>query len=476
MLAIALLLQFAVASEHGAGKMPAIHELQKQRADHIKKAAAIRDGAKASDREPTDDEITKINGAVAAVEELDKQIAEAKTAQERAQRLASIDGLLDSIKADPAKAANDNAAAIRATVPATVRRFNSKIWKGADAEKKAHAFGSWMRYAYNGNGSDRKWLADNGYIDMDAAQYTTGNTAGGFLVPPSQLFNEVIDLVEQYGVFRQNAQMLPMSGDNILVPKIDTGITSYWVTEATADSATAITKSSLAGSNVGVTAGKLATLTLASREMFRDSAVNVGELIGRKIALAFAQAEDNAGFIGDGSATYGGYTGILTHCASGSLYTSGTAGQSSFGALTITEISNFMAKLPAYARTNAKFYISAAGYSALMARLAYAAGGTTKADIAGGFGPTFMGAPVVITQVLNSTLTAQTSTKLFLYGDLSLSSYFGERQGTEIAVSDDRYFDTDQIAIRGIERVGVTSHSCSGSTAGPVVCFKTSSS
>ena len=109
-----------------------------------------------------------------------------------------------------------------------------------------------------------------------------------------------------------------------------------------------------------------------------------------------------------------------------------------------------------------------------MERLAHAQGGVTRSETEAGSQLSFLGYPVVITQVANSTLTAQASTVILGFGDLRLASTFGDRQAMEVQTSSERVFDQDQVAIRGVERFDFVAHDLgNASTAGAFVALKT---
>jgi HK97 family phage major capsid protein len=64
----------------------------------------------------------------------------------------------------------------------------------------------------------------------------------------------------------------------------------------------------------------------------------------------------------------------------------------------------------------------------------------------------------VFSQVLNSTTTAQASTNILFVGDLKQGAMLGTRRGVSILVSEHRYFEYDQLAIRGTERFDINVH------------------
>jgi HK97 family phage major capsid protein len=378
------------------------------------------------------------------------------------------------------------------TVPAQAKRWSSgnlKAFKGADAEFKAYAFGLWATWSLKSSIKGQRidpaipeWLANHGIIEKAAngqyftkAQSESVNSAGGDLVP-EEFLPELIRLVESYGVVRANARVRPMTRETLALPRRTGGLTAYFVGEEINDSGTAITKSSVATTKHQLVARKLATYTLESVELVEDAAVSIGDFIAQEIALAFANKEDDCGFNGTGTSTYGHIVGVLPFAGTASTVTAATA-NTAFSTLDLADFHAVTAKLPQYARANAKWYVSSAGFSDAMERLAYAGGGNTVMNIQGGSSLSFLGYPVVITQVLNSTQTAQTSTKLLAFGDLAMGVTFGDRRSMTIQTDESRHFDTDQVAIKGTERFDIACHTFdSTSAAGPVIVLKTPAS
>jgi HK97 family phage major capsid protein len=63
------------------------------------------------------------------------------------------------------------------------------------------------------------------------------------------------------------------------------------------------------------------------------------------------------------------------------------------------------------------------------------------------------------------------------FGDHTKAATFGDRRGINVAFSAERYFDTDEIAVRGTERFDFVAHDLGTATvAGPVVGLMSSSS
>ena len=105
-------------------------------------------------------------------------------------------------------------------------------------------------------------------------------------------------------------------------------------------------------------------------------------------------------------------------------------GNTAFSTLDLADFEAMVGKLPMYPGIRPKWFISQAGWAASMMRLADAAGGNTMAMLAEGPTRMFLGYPVVISQSMNSTLTAQTSTPgLVHFGDLQMGAILGSRRG-----------------------------------------------
>jgi HK97 family phage major capsid protein len=75
--------------------------------------------------------------------------------------------------------------------------------------------------------SAEKFCSEHG-IQVTRAMSEGVNESGGYLVP-EEFGNDLIDLREQYGVFRRNAKMVPMSSDTRSDPRRTGGLTAYFV-------------------------------------------------------------------------------------------------------------------------------------------------------------------------------------------------------------------------------------------------------
>lgn len=345
-----------------------------------------------------------------------------------------------------------------------------------------------MATAWN-HGPSKLWCEKRG-IQMNAmlAQSGAANNLGGILVP-DVLADTIIDLKEQYGVFAQYADRWPMTSDNVTIARRNTGLTVYAVSDGVAT-----TESTMTWDGVTLSAKEWACLARYPLTLAEDAIVSIADKLAGEMAWAFAKKEDECGFLGDGTSTYAGIRGLkvlMDDAQHGnSVTTNGStnggqvvaaAGGTSLGATVLTDYERVVGLLPQYAAMNAKWYFSRAAFASGPQRLMDAAGGNTNNTLASGGpgslpGPMFLGYPVVISQVL-PTNTATSSTVVAFFGDLALASCYGSRREIGIATSTERYFETRQIGIQGIERFDIVNHDLGDtSNAGPIVSLKLSAS
>jgi HK97 family phage major capsid protein len=224
--------------------------------------------------------------------------------------------------------------------------------------------GMWMLGHLFGRQDAKEWCAANNLASVwldknftpvrNTANEKT-NTNGGFLVP-TVLENMIIDLREQYGVFRGIARSMPMSSDSVSIPRRIGGLTAYPIGESTAPTA-----STKAWGKVDLTAKKWGVLTKYTTEIAEDAIIAIAEDLTKEIAYAFSVSEDDAGFNGDGTSTYAGILGILTkfqnQVSAGASTLAGAldaaSGHDTFAEIDNTDLTNLMAKLPKYAEGNA---------------------------------------------------------------------------------------------------------------------------
>lgn len=446
-------------------------ELQQDRAHFIRSAEDIQAKATKEDRLPTDDEIREIDEHISNAAKIATQIEQRQAADIRVERLSRLsEDLKKSNKAitTPSQPANEPYEA-KLTVPATARRYSGLVaFKGPNADYNAYCSGQWIRAAIFNDASARSWCGANGIDFRNTLQEGT-NTTGGYLVP-DQFAQTIIDLRETYGVFRANCDVFPMGSDTAKIPRRSGGATAYWGSESGT-----MTASTPTWNQVQLVAKKLYCLVKMSSEVAEDAIINLADYLAREFAYQLAYQEDLAGFLGDGTSTYGNITGVFTAIIDGT-HTAGavdaTSGHDLFTEVDLTDLTGLMGKLPQYAIGNAKWYCSQYAAQVVFGRLAASAGGNTIQMMGGGFAPSFLGYPIVVSQVLTASTSAINNTYMLGFGDLRAAATLGDRRGIQVAQTMDYYFNTDEIGLRATERVDINVHDLGDTTnAGPFVAL-----
>jgi HK97 family phage major capsid protein len=425
----------------------------------------------------------RLNELADVAERSDEQTAElrrltdeadkVKTDLEFEERLAAKEAELRAVveRAAPAPAPAPEAKKepkleIRAISPShtSLRAFNDS----PEAVESAYRCGRWIRGHVFKNQEDLRWCKDHG-VETRALNEGS-NSAGGALVP-EEFANRVIRLVETYGTFPGAAENVSMTRDTMVIPKRLSGTTAYFVGEGSS-----VTESEPTYGNVSIVAKKLAVGCRMSTEVVEDALVSLADSVAAEFATSLAYKIDLCGWLGDGTSQYGGINGIVnkindgTHTAS---VVSAASGNTGFETLDVEDFLAAMGKLPLFARQGAAWYVSPAGYAASIARLKYAAGGNTGSDLGAGVSDTWLGYPVRMVHVLNSTLGADSNKVKVLFGNMNLSSIYARRRDFSVRLFDQVYATTDQLLLQGTMRFDINHHSLgTTSEVGPVIALK----
>ena len=453
-------------------------------------AAALSNLAESESRELTDDEKKTFDGLMAdykAIQENDLPRAEWLQAEEDRLASARIDARIANGDASgqagrplrgpesPDAIASETgirAAAIKVPPRALAYGGSLRHFTGPYAVQEAYLVGRWIMGAVFNHKPSVTWCLDHG-VEIRAAMAGNDNSLGGVLVP-DEFAATLIRLVEMYGTFRRKARVWPMASDHTMIPRRAGGVTTYWV----GDNAS-ITESNMTLDQVTLTARKLAALVKWSSELDEDAVLRLADLLSFEIGYAFAVKEDQCGFLGTGASTYGGIQGLITACTTATATTvTAITANTAYSTLDLADFEAMIGKLPEFPGIQPEWYISKAGWAASMMRLADAAGGSISDIISGDRRPMFLGYPVNLVQCMNATLTAQTSAKGICYfGDLSMAATMGTRREITLQTTSERYFEYDQLAIKGTERFDINVHDVGDtSVAGAIIMLAMPSS
>jgi len=331
---------------------------------------------------------------------------------------------------------------------------------------------------YNGFWPNEAMAKDFGVVVMRAIgkDMGEGTQTGGSALVPTDLANWIIQKLGKYGKFRKHATKVKLGTSGQMVPRIDSDLTVYMPGEGAE-----ITKSDLTVHTIALLVKKFACLTAVSRELDEDSVVGLGEIVGISITRSMAKKEDLVGFLGDGTSTYFGMTGITGALLGvdetiGNIKSLKVGSGNAYSELTLDDFEGTVAILPDDADGDAKWFCSKKFYYTVMYKLARAAGAADLfAILTDKKQHFFMGFPVEFVSAMPST--EANSQICAVLGDLQLGSYLGERRVLTIAKSNDVYFANDQIGVRGTERIDVNAYGVGDtSEAGPIVGLITAAS
>ncbi len=449
--------------------MKTIQELRDDRVHALRSAGDMNDKIEKENRLPTSEERTTIDDFMSQASKIQAEIDAIQAAHDQRTKLNdALKGLAKPEARKVAEAPNANPVGGETStieVSDYSHRYGKlKAFTGKDAELNALKSGMAIRAAFLGDYKARRFCEQHGIESRSMSENV--NTAGGFLVP-EEMSTAIIDLREQYGVFRRNCQVLAMGRDTITIPRRVAGLTAYFVAEGTAGTA-----SDKSFDQVQLVAKKLYALTYLSTELAEDAIINIADDLAQEMGYAFALKEDQCGFNGDGTSTYGGIEGVTVKIVGLAGAVNATAGHDTLAEIDSTDLANLMGKLPAYARMGAKWFVSQTAFDIVFGRLAIGAGGNTLSMLGGAIQRSYLGYPIEVSQVLPTATTTLGTSAMILFGNLAQAATLGERRGIAVKRSDEIKFVEDQIALKATERIDINVHDLGdASTAGPVVAL-----
>lgn len=270
---------------------------------------------------------------------------------------------------------------------------------------------------------------------------------GGYVVP-TEFRTTLLSLIEQYGLIRNRATIVPMRSNELVMPKLAGGVSVYWLgeTEAVPETRPSFGEFRLAVKKLG------AAVPLSS-ELLEDSSIEMANLIATLFAQASAREEDRVGFVGDISGAADPFNGVL--------YDPGvTAYVMASTKTAFTDIDADMLEEVASSKSSAGFggmpewYMHRTIFS-IVRRLKYSGSGEyIYADpVAPGEPGTIWGYPVNLVEVMPAASASGTSKPFIFFGDMR-NMYMGDRASMAIARNDSLGFLSDKVYVRALERIG----------------------
>lgn len=399
----------------------------------------------------TEDEKADVKDDAACVAELPKEdpaVAEEKEAEAQVEK--SLNSLMAKMKKElGADITSEMKKAIKEHLELKEKKagmYNKEI---SASEKRV-----------NQNGYLRSLI--KGLVTQDVVslkELTTdasGSPYGGYVVD-SELSAEIRHLITEYGVARREMTTVTLSKNSYKANSLATDVTVYWVDEGAAIGSTQVV---LGQSTLELE--KLGAIVTMTSELLEDEELDLMSFIGSRVAEGFAKAEDEAFFKGDGTSTYGGFTGLLKNTATNNVAITGTT----FTSVDADDLIDMVDATPQGALSNSKYFLHRTIMSVI--RKLKATDGTYIYQAPSVSGPaTIWGYPVVLVEAMPAAADTAVSTAFVLFGDMKKACIHGTKAGGLKAASfnagsvrnvadsaDINLITTDREAVRWTERVG----------------------
>jgi HK97 family phage major capsid protein len=286
---------------------------------------------------------------------------------------------------------------------------------------------------------------------------TTDDANGGYLVD-SELASEIQRLATEYGIARREMRVETLSKNSLEIPTALTDLSVFWTDERGVKSSSQPTFS-----RPELTLKKITSIIPLTDELLEDTEFDLFRYISDVVAEKMAQKEDLAFFCGDGSATYGSFTGLLNNTSVNEVVLTG----STFASVTADDLLDMIDETHPGAISTGKFY----GHRTIMSvlrQLKASTAGTYVYQAPSEKGPeTVWGYPFVRVEAMPSISDSAEGTSFLLFGDLRKASWIGVKAGgmsmaiaKEATISntanngDIDLFRQDMTALRFVERIG----------------------
>jgi HK97 family phage major capsid protein len=177
---------------------------------------------------------------------------------------------------------------------------------------------------------------------------------------PPELFGLILIFAEMHGAARRLFRPAETTAGELDLSGIATNVTAHWTDEGTNSTAEDFTFSQ--GKAIPK---KLDVLVPLSRELKEDAPPELLDVILEAAGAAMGKQEDLAAFIGDGTPTYGKFTGILN--ASTNIVTMDPS-QTSIDKVNVDDMRSLRDAVPAARRLGAAYMLSPTVLSTLQSR------------------------------------------------------------------------------------------------------------
>jgi HK97 family phage major capsid protein len=193
-----------------------------------------------------------------------------------------------------------------------------------------------------------------GLTDVQERLQTTSTSdtpSAGYLLPKPFLA-ELFVILEDFGLVRRLFRTVPMSSKDIDLKNVLGKVVAYWT-----DEGANIEQSDLELGEEELVNKGLKGITSWTRELEEDMAISLLPAVQEQFAESIAEKEDKAGLLGDGSSTYGGFTGLL-NLSGAQTVTAATGNTSASDAVTEDNLRSMRDQLSEARKMNGRWIMS----------------------------------------------------------------------------------------------------------------------
>jgi len=249
---------------------------------------------------------------------------------------------------------------------------------------------------------------------------------------------------------------MQLSKNSYKANELVTDVSTYWVDEGGSIKSSQV----VLGQNT-LELNKLATVVALTAELIEDEEIDLFSFIAGRVAEGFAKKEDDAFFKGDGTSTYGSFTGLLESSYVNEVSISGTT----FASVDADDLLDMQDSTPSAASKNAKYYLHRTILTYIR-KLKDTEENYIYQRPSGELPGLIWNKPYVLVESMPSKTDTAAETSFVLYGDLKKGCIFGYKgsvrakrfdAGVVRNVADGgdiNLITSDREAIRFVERVG----------------------
>lgn len=408
-------------------------------------------------KELSDDEAEEVAEDVDAVDALDEE-APATDEDEDEDEEIDEEAVKALVSGTVAKEAQD---AVAKAMEKASNDLVGKFMKGVKKARKTVTTASKARGQFSESREFFKALFMGDSASLKASGYLdTGTDAtAGYLVPPAEFIAEVYRVADLgYGIARKDMRYIPKTGagNQITVPALGSTVNVFWTDEGAAKTST-----EPSFNLPTITLKKLAAIVPWTDEFGDDIGVNVVQLLAELFAEALAKQEDIAFFIGDGTGSFGGFTGVLNNGSVNTTTMSGTT----FASMDADDLLDMQDDTPAGGLNGGKYYMHRSILS-VVRKLKDNEGNYIYQSPGAGQPATVWNYPVEIVEAMPAIGDSASDTPFVLFGNLSQTCIISDKGTLAMKIFDSgvvqnvgntndlNLITQDMQAMRVVRRVG----------------------